>query len=151
MAKNRVKLDVCGVSCTLLTDDSEEYILSLGAEVEKLIKPMVTNASAIPMAAIIAALSYLDESKQKSAVIDKLEKKLALMESTEEQNALYDKKLIDKDKELAGLRSECQALSLKLEASDKKCSELKHNTGELRNPMRPCIDTTGLVDFYEKK
>ena len=40
MSKNKIRLEICGVECVISSDDSEEYIRTIGAEVSRSINAM---------------------------------------------------------------------------------------------------------------
>lgn len=151
MPKNRVRLNISGVSCTLITEEEEFYVRDMAQEVESLLDSMTKSGSNFPVAAVITALSFLDESKKNAKLAGELEAKLGVSEGALRAAQNENKKL----------RSEKDALAAKvrkLEAELKKAASVPAEpkpkaytaVGELRNPFRPRIDETGLVSFYEK-
>lgn len=66
MEKRRIRLEINGVVCGLITQESEEYMQSLAGEVGEMMKeilaasPFVTREAA----ALTAALSYADDAKK---------------------------------------------------------------------------------------
>ena len=144
MSKTRVKLDICGVTCTLITEESEEYMKKLGAEVSKLMSGILSASlsSTVQLAAVTAALSYLDENKQNLKRIKELE---ALCSTTTVNNeeVLSLKNEIELLKaENIKLKTEKPAVKIKAEATEYQASDIK-------NPMRPDVDEAGLVSFFE--
>ena len=139
MEKKRVRLDICGVSCTLITEESEEYMRALGAEVSKLMSEILSSspASTVQLAAVTAALSYLDENKQSL-------KKIRELENRDNNN-----------KELAELKAIIDRLKLENAELSKSKAATPHNAfsvqSDIKNPMRPDVDETGLVSFFEKE
>ena len=142
MSKTRIKLDICGVTCTLITEESEEYMKKLGAEVSKLMSGILSASlsSTVQLAAVTAALSYLDENKQNLKRIKELE---ALCSTADNGEILSLKKEIEILKaENKKLKTEKPAVKIKAEATEYQASDLK-------NPMRPDVDEAGLVSFFE--
>lgn len=80
MEKRRIRLEINGVVCGLITQESEEYMQSLAGEVGELMgnileaSPYITREAA----ALTAALSYCDDAKKNG------EKAFALQERVDE-------------------------------------------------------------------
>ncbi|HBG55650.1 MAG TPA: cell division protein ZapA, partial [Ruminococcaceae bacterium] len=57
LSKNRIKLNICGCECVLCSEDSENYIRSVGDEVQKTMEDMMAKNQriSVTMAAVIAA------------------------------------------------------------------------------------------------
>ncbi len=74
MSKNKVKLSICGISCSLVSEDTEEYVLSLGQEVEDFMESLVRQNPrvSLTLAAIITALNFCDSSHKATASADNL-------------------------------------------------------------------------------
>lgn len=70
----RVRLNICGSEYSVITDDSEEYIISVGQEVDKRIKTTMNDNPrlSLTMAAILSALSYCDECRKANESADNL-------------------------------------------------------------------------------
>ena len=70
----RVRLNICGSEYSVITDDSEEYTISLGQEVDKRIRGMMEENSrlSITMASILCSLSYCDECRKAKDNADNL-------------------------------------------------------------------------------
>ena len=66
MEKKRIRLEINGVVCGLITQETEEYMQALAAEVGEMMKeiqsasPFITREAA----ALTAALSYCDDAKK---------------------------------------------------------------------------------------
>lgn len=62
MSKNKIKLTICNMPCSLISDDTEDYVLSVGKEVEKAIEDITrqSDRASTTMAAIITALNFCD-------------------------------------------------------------------------------------------
>ena len=74
MAKNRIKLTICGCECALCSDDSENYIRSIGDEVQKSVDGIMSQNEriSVTMAAVISALDFCDAAHKASASAENL-------------------------------------------------------------------------------
>lgn len=74
MSKNKIRLEICGVECVISSDDSEEYIRSIGADVARSINALCKQNERISVtaAAIFAALNYCDDSHKAKGAADNL-------------------------------------------------------------------------------
>ena len=72
MSKNKVKLNICGISCALLTEDEQEYVMKVGKEVENAILSLTTNNEGVSLvkAAVVTALSYCDEKHKQEELTE---------------------------------------------------------------------------------
>ena len=60
MSKNKIKLTICNMPCSLISDDTEDYVLSVGKEVEKAIEDITrqSDRASSAMAAVIVSISF---------------------------------------------------------------------------------------------
>lgn len=74
MSKNKIKLTICNMPCSLISDDTEEYVLSVGKEVEKAIEDITrqSDRASTTMAAIITALNFCDSAHKANEDADHL-------------------------------------------------------------------------------
>lgn len=74
MSKNKIKLTICNMPCSLISDDTEDYVLSVGKEVEKAIEDITRQNgwASTAMAAIITALNFCDSSHKANETADHL-------------------------------------------------------------------------------
>jgi cell division protein ZapA (FtsZ GTPase activity inhibitor) len=74
LAKNKIKLNICGCNCAVTSDDSESYIRSVGDEVQKAMTDIMKKDEriSVTLAAVITALSYCDDSHKASDAADNL-------------------------------------------------------------------------------
>lgn len=151
---NRIKLEICGISCVLRTDESEEYTKELGREAEKLISSLLQSSGSVPVSAVTAALIFLDESKKKGAVLEKLESS-----STSELHALRQQlkqakeRISSLEEELTRTKQEPPTGSAATHSAAKPvANSAAKKTGATKNPLREFdnIQKEGLVTFYEK-
>ncbi len=103
MEKRRVRLEINGVVCGLITEESDEYMGALANEISEMMNqvmsasPFITKESA----AVTAALIYLDS--QKKAEAREAEKKRKLAE--------IEKRNLELERQAAQLRKENNRLS----------------------------------------
>ena len=74
MSKNKIKFTICNMPCSLISDDTEDYVLSVGKEVEKAIEDITRQNgwASTAMAAVIAALNFCDSSHKANETADHL-------------------------------------------------------------------------------
>lgn len=74
MSKNKIKLTICNMPCSLISDDTEDYVLSVGKEVEKAIEDITrqSDRASTTMAAIITALNFCDSAHKANEDADHL-------------------------------------------------------------------------------
>lgn len=74
MSKNKIKLTICNMPCSLISDDTEDYVLSVGKEVEKAIEDITRQNgwASTAMAAIITALNFCDSAHKANEDADHL-------------------------------------------------------------------------------
>ena len=109
MDKTKVKLRICDIDCTITSDDNEEYVRTLGDEIDRAISSVLkkNDRISLSMAAIITAMTYCDETAKAKAELAELK--------TIEKNAVseYDrlKQAADSAQtQAAQLRNELQVL-----------------------------------------
>ncbi len=73
-AKNRIKLDICGTEYIITSDEPESYVLELGAELDRSMRALMNNDPRVSttMAAVLTALTVLDEARKANASADNL-------------------------------------------------------------------------------
>lgn len=74
MSRNRIKLNICGCEIVIGSDDSENYVHSIGDEVEKAMEDITgkNERVSVTMAAILAALSFCDDAHKAAGGADHL-------------------------------------------------------------------------------
>lgn len=112
MPSHKVRLEICGSSYVVSTNDSAEYLLGLAEKLDGDMKEILaeaTNAS-VTSAAVITALGYLDQAAKNASGADNMRAQL--------QNYLEDaaKAKIAAEE----YRREAESLRLQLEAQSKK-------------------------------
>ena len=140
MAMNRVKLEVCGIKCVLLTEETEEYMQELCEETSRLISSLVKSSGSVSVAAVTAAMSFLDEKK-------KQEKEWELVrQAYETENRRLAERL-----QAANSQGETGRAPHQEEGD---CFSLPQPGKEKwKNPLREMdsLVREGMVTFYEKK
>ena len=88
MAKNRVKLTICGTDFTLTSDEPTAYMEKLGQYVDRQIKDLMEENPRLSMnmAAVLTALNHADRARKAEASVDNLREQVA--EYLEENKAL---------------------------------------------------------------
>ncbi len=73
-ARNRIKLDICGTEYIITSDEPESYVLELGAELDRSMRALMNNDPRVSttMAAVLTALTVLDEARKANASADNL-------------------------------------------------------------------------------
>lgn len=74
MAAHKVKLEICGSSYVVSTNDSEEYLLGLAERLDKDMNQVMTDSpnASVAAAAVITALAYLDEAEKSAFGADNM-------------------------------------------------------------------------------
>ncbi len=88
MARNRVKLTICGAEFMLSSDESVEYMEKLGKEVDREICQLMEDnpRMSMNMAAVLTAINNADRSHKSEATADHL--RTQVTEYLEENKAL---------------------------------------------------------------
>jgi cell division protein ZapA (FtsZ GTPase activity inhibitor) len=123
MSKNRVKLNICGAECVVASDDNEDYVRSIGNEVEKAITAITekNDRVSLTMAALITALSYCDDAHQASSGADNLRSQIKdYLEDSSRARMEAD----EARREIERMKREIQTLRARL--SDKDAPEIPH-------------------------
>lgn len=109
MEKRRVKLDVNGVVCGLITEETDEYMQGLGREVGDMMSkiqqsaPMMTREGA----AVMTALNFIDEAKKADEKVQKMKERLT---ETERKALELERRSVELQKENKQLWEETEAL-----------------------------------------
>ncbi len=74
MSSQKVKLEICGSSYVVSTNDSEEYLLGLAERLDRDMNQILLEASnaSVTSAAVITALAYLDEAEKNAFGADNM-------------------------------------------------------------------------------
>lgn len=139
MEKRRIRLEINGVVCGLITQESEEYMQSLAAEVGKLMteileaSPFITREAA----ALTAALSYCDDSKKNGKKAFELQERVDELEVEAEIWQEDKDELLKKAADDAGA-----ALSERLKALESDNTMLTEKAEHLRDIEEKCMRLT---------
>lgn len=166
MAKNRIKLTICGCECALCSDDSENYIRSIGDEVQKSVDGILSQNEriSITMAAVISALDFCDAAHKASASAENLRAQI--------KNYLEDSSHARMDaeesrRELERVKRENQTLRARLAAAGEPAAAAsdepsaaapaeaetkQRQTGDFsRVEPAAAPDQESFISFFEKK
>ena len=88
MAKNRVKLTICGSEFVLSSDEPTAYMEKLGRFVDHEIRELMADNPRLSMnmAAVLTAINHADRARKAEASVDNLREQVA--EYLEENKAL---------------------------------------------------------------
>lgn len=78
MSLQKVKLDICGSTYVVSTNDSEEYLTGLAERLDRDMNQIMLEApnASVTSAAVITALSYLDEAAKSAFSADNMRKQI---------------------------------------------------------------------------
>ncbi len=159
MEKRRIRLEINGVVCGLITEESDEYMQSLAGEVGELMQeiqeasPYITREAA----ALTVALSYCDDAKKngKKAFdlqerVDELEVEAELwqeekaeMEKAGPREAEPDPELLEKVRRLEQENTALTESVGEIEELRRKAAGLEDENAALREAARPQPDAAG--------
>lgn len=128
MGKNRVRLTIAGIDLAVASDDTESYIRSVGAEVEKAVREVTEKnpRASMTLAALAAALRFCDEGHRAAAAADNLRSQIKdYLEDASRARAEAE----TARREAERLRKEMKALREKAAAAAK---EAEARAGEAR-------------------
>lgn len=74
MPMNKMRVEVCGASYVINTEDDEDYVLSLAEQLHKNMSALLveTPSASVTAAAVITAMSYLDEARKNAQSVDNM-------------------------------------------------------------------------------
>lgn len=134
MDKTKVKLRICDIDCTITSDDNEEYVRTIGGEIDRAISAVLkkNDRISLSMAAIITAMTYCDDSDKAKAELAELK--------TIEKNAVSEYDRLKQEADAAKtqaeqLRSELQTLHTFL-TTDKNVAQLPLNEEALQSSAK---------------
>lgn len=149
--KNRVRLKICDIECTVSTEDQEDYVRTLGFDVQRTIQGLMgqNGRVSLAMAATIAALSYCDELHKEISSSDNLRAQIKqycdeAMQAKEELERLQieNEKLRTDLEELSVQRSR---LRMQLDAAD-SVMQAKGQLGAAGETLSPMQDVDEPVE-----
>ena len=176
--KRRIRLNINGVVCGIITEESDEYMQMISDEVGSMMAKIMASSPVITResAALTVALSFCDEARQTQDRLQNMKRKAVELEKraleTERQSNMLKKEnsqlweeteaLLNQPtgdfsaKEraqmadrIAALEAEVLLLRGKISDRDEAGSELPAPL--LRNPLRPDDqDLQGFVSFFQK-
>ena len=119
--KNRIRLKICDLECTVSTEDQEDYVRRLGNDVQRTIQGLMgqNGRVSLAMAATIAALTYCDEVQKETANSDNLRTQLKQ----------YCDEALQGKEEIERLQVENENLRNALDEARTQCSRLRMQLG----------------------
>ena len=121
MEKNKIKLSICGTEYVITSEDSGEYIFSVGREVdEKMTEVLKSNDRiSVTMAAVLTALTYCDISKKTEQNCDNLRTQIKdYLEDSSKSRMEAD----EARREIERMKREIQMLRMRLSEQDSNIS-----------------------------
>lgn len=119
--KNKVRLKICDIECTVSTEDQEDYVRSLGFDVQRTIQGLMgqNGRVSLAMAATIAALSYCDE----------VHKEIVNSDNLRSQIKQYCDEAMQAKEDLERLQVENEKLRSDLDEAHAEASKLRIQLG----------------------
>ena len=135
MEKNKIKLSICGTEYIITSEDSEEYIFSVGKEVDKrMTEVLESNARiSVTMAAVLTALTYCDITKKTEQSCDNL--RIQIKDYLEDSS----KSRMEADearREIERMKREIQMLRMRLAEQDSNVSSF--NNAQKKQSFESC-------------
>ena len=130
MGKNRVRLTIAGIDLAVASDDTESYIRSVGAEVEKAVREVTEKnpRASMTLAALAAALRFCDEGHRAAAAADNLRSQIKdYLEDASRARAEAE----TARRETERLRKELKALREKAKAAEERAGEARAEEARL--------------------
>jgi cell division protein ZapA (FtsZ GTPase activity inhibitor) len=165
LAKNRIKLNICGCECALCSEDSENYIRSVGDEVQKAMEDIMkqNDRISVTMAAIYTALNFCDNSHKSASSAENLRSQI---KDYLEDSSHARMEAEEAHREAERLKRENQTLRTRLAASGEPAVEpekeeappavsgppAQRQTGDFSR-VKPDAkaDQENFMSFFEKK
>ncbi len=110
MLKNRVKINICGMEYTILSEESEEYIKQIAKQIDYEMGNIleINTRFSVTMAAILTALKYCDGLKKSQHDADNLRIQIKdYLEESVEARMKFDQS----EKEIVSLKKEIDTLN----------------------------------------
>lgn len=168
LSKNRIKLNICGCECVISSEDSENYIRSVGEEVQKRIGDIMAKNDrlSVTMAAVTAALSYCDDARKAAGSAENLRSQIRDYLEDSSRARLESE---ESRREIERLKREIQTLRARLSSGGNENAEgapaekappiapgadvPRPRTGSFSRatPQDGGPDPEGFMSFFEKK
>lgn len=178
LEKRRIRLNINGVVCGIITEESDEYMQMISDEVGSMMAKIMASSPVITResAALTVALSFCDDARQTQERLQNMKRKAVELEKraleTERQSTMLKKENSQLWEETEALLNqptgdftakERQQMADRIEALESDILLLRgklsggDDTGEdqpapqLRNPLKPDEqDLQGFVSFFQK-
>ncbi|MCH3973309.1 MAG: cell division protein ZapA [Oscillospiraceae bacterium] len=157
MSKNSIRLTVCGTECIVGTDNNEAYVRSLASEVQACMLSLSRQSchASGAVTAIVAALSFCDDSHKIKEQADTLQKQLQVcLKDSEEahreaQQARQETERLHREN--AALRSRLSQESVPLPEKAADAGPLQRSsTGSFTRPLPASEkDSESFLQYFE--
>ncbi len=79
MPSNRIKIEICGASYMITTDEPEEYVQELSQKLDQQIRQLMDSSGAMSAynAMMLCCLQYLDQYQKSEQNLDRIRSQLA--------------------------------------------------------------------------
>ena len=136
--KRRIRLEINGVVCWLITQESDEYMQSLAKEVGELLEEMQITSPYITReaAALAAALGYCDDARKNGQRASRLQERVDELEVEaevwqEEKEELLKNPPVKPDPEMAKRLAFFEEENTRLTAQVQELQQLREKTAAL--------------------
>lgn len=136
MARNKVRLHICGADYVISSEDGEAYIREIGEQVEKAVQEVLDSnpRASLNMAAVLAALTFCDNATKASEGADHLRNQL--------------KGYMD---EANSYREHCEQAKKKVRALEKQVAELKKELEKYGESDISQLSSAAVAEAEEEK
>ncbi len=158
LEKRRIRLEINGVVCGLITQESEEYMQALANEVGELMKEILDASPFITReaAALTAALGYCDDAKKNGKRADELSERAEELEVEaeiwqEDKEKLLSKASTEARKQIEALVEENTALKEAAARSDSLKERLQSSLKEQETLQKELEKALAAREVSEKE
>ena len=126
MHKNRVKLNICGVSYNIVSDNSEEHVLKIGSEIDQRLSEILNGNSKISMnmASVLLLLEYCDMTTKFKNENEALCYKIQLQSKDESKLRV---EIDESRRELERMKKEIHELRMRLVDQEDFVNNINHD------------------------
>lgn len=149
MNKNKVHLSICGIECSVNSEDPESYVLSVANEVQKMIAGMTAKNDRVSVAtaAVIAAMSFCDEARKAKDSADNLRSQIRdYLEDSSKSRMEAD----ESRREIERLRREIQTLRGRLSGEEESSASPARPAQAPVQQARPAQTHSSHTGSYSK-
>ena len=155
--KRRIRLEINGVVCWLITQESDEYMQSLAKEVGELLEEMQITSPYITReaAALAAALGYCDDARKNGQRASRLQERVDELEVEaevwqEEKEELLKNPPVKPDPEMAKRLAFFEEENTRLTAQVQELQQLREKTAALGDENQALREQLTALDLLER-